>query len=63
MRCFCLQVEQYMKPYDLTNHVYQQVGARLLYEMERGLSKQYNSEAVIKMYPTYVRALPNGTGI
>ena len=51
-----------MKPYDLDDATYKKISDILLAEMEKGLSKATNAEAVIKMLPTYVRALPDGTG-
>ena len=51
-----------MKPYDLDDATYKKITDILLAEMEKGLSKTTNTEAVIKMLPTYVRALPDGTG-
>ena len=51
-----------MREYDLDSGTYKKICDILLEEMEKGLSKETNAEAVIKMLPTYVRALPKGKG-
>ena len=51
-----------MKPYDLDDATYKKISDILLAEMEKGLNKTTNAEAIVKMLPTYVRALPDGTG-
>ena len=56
------KIEEFMKPYDLDDATYKKISDILLVEMEKGLSKTTNAEAVIKMLPTYVRALPDGSG-
>ena len=56
------QIEQYMKQFDLDDATYEKVSATLLAEMELGLGRTSNASAVIKMFPTYVRALPDGSG-
>ena len=61
-RCFFLKIEEFMKPYDLDDATYKKICDVLLAEMEKGLNKTTNSEAVVKMLPTYVRALPDGSG-
>ncbi|ELT98250.1 hypothetical protein CAPTEDRAFT_18168 [Capitella teleta] len=40
---------------------YRRVQALLLEEMERGLGKETVAEATVKMFPTYVRSLPDGS--
>ena len=51
-----------MKPYDLDDATYKKISDILLAEMDKGLNKTTNAEAAIKMLPTYVRALPDGSG-
>lgn len=45
----------------ICNEKLKQVQLLLEAEMEMGLAKETNEQAVIKMYPTYVRDVPNGT--
>ena len=59
---FILKIEEFMKPYDLDDATYKKICDVLLAEMEKGLNKTTNAEAVVKMLPTYVRALPDGSG-
>ena len=58
----CVQVENILRPLDLSDDDYRKVMQLMLENMERGLSKQTNDTATIKMFPTYVRAVPDGTG-
>ena len=57
-----LQIEEVMKDYVLDDGTYQRVAEVLLSEMNHGLGKDTNAQAKVKMFPTYVRSLPDGTG-
>ena len=57
-----LQVENILRPLELTDDDYRKVMQLMLDNMERGLASSTNASAVIKMFPTYVRAVPDGTG-
>ena len=59
--CFSFQIEQIMKDYEPDEATYRKVSAILLDEMRKGLGKDTNATATIKMFPTYVRALPDGS--
>ena len=58
----CSQVESILRPLALTDDDYRKVMMLMLRNMERGLAQSTNADACIKMYPTYVRAVPDGTG-
>lgn len=58
-----LQIEDLMQDYVLDDDKCRRLCEVLLKEMEMGLSQQQNARAVIKMFPTYVRALPDGSGL
>lgn len=45
----------------LTNGQLEKVSGILLDEFNRGLSKETNGEATVKMFPTYVRDVPDGS--
>lgn len=55
------QVSEFLKPYTLDDSCYVRLMNVLLNEMENGLSAKKNASAIVKMFPTYVRGLPNGT--
>jgi len=55
------QVERLMQEYILDDAKCSKICDVLLKEMEDGLSRERNAKAVIKMFPTYVRALPDGS--
>ena len=57
------QVESIVKDYILDDAVYNEVAQRLSEHMNMGLDSQQTSKADLKMFPTYVRSLPNGSGI
>lgn len=59
---FALQIEGVMSEYIHDVPTYQRVRDLLLAEMEKGLGASTNAEATVKMFPTYVRALPDGSG-
>ena len=58
----CEQVENILRPLDLSDDDYRKVMSLMLDNMERGLRSDTNGTATVKMYPTYVRAVPDGTG-
>lgn len=55
-----LSVEQITRELLLTNDQLKQIQSYLVTEMDLGLGKETNENAVIKMYPTFVRDVPNG---
>ena len=50
------------KSFRLSDDVYRQLMYALNAEMERGLRTDTHHDATVKMFHTYVRALPNGSG-
>ncbi len=58
----CWQIESIVKEYNLDLDSYKKVCQILEAEFKKGLGKASNAESVIKMFPTYVRSLPDGTG-
>ena len=58
----CIQIDSLCAQYILHNDTYRRLSATLLQEMEKGLGAKTNTSANIKMFPTYVRSVPDGTG-
>lgn len=54
-------VDQFTRQLLLSNDQLKQIQALLETEMDLGLARDTNHRADIKMYPTYVRDVPNGT--
>ena len=62
-QCLCFfQIEAILKDYILDIATYKKISALLDNECRKGLSPATNDAASVKMYPTYVRGLPDGTG-
>ncbi|XP_043925231.1 hexokinase-3 [Protopterus annectens] len=55
------QINETMAPFCLSRKQLVQVQQRLRLEMLRGLEKETQSTATVKMLPTYVRGTPDGT--
>lgn len=55
------RVENIVRPLNLSDDDYRKVMALMLDNMERGLASATHDTARVKMYPTYVRAVPDGT--
>lgn len=51
-----------MKGFKLSSAAYKQVMTLLNQEMNNGLKGQSHKMADIKMFPTFVRSLPDGSG-
>ncbi|KAL8615422.1 hypothetical protein ACOMHN_036242 [Nucella lapillus] len=54
-------IENILKPLELSDDDYRKVMELMLKNMEEGLARSSNEQAIIKMFPTYVRAVPDGT--
>jgi len=54
-------VENILKPLDLKDEDYKKVMDAMLKDMEAGLHPDHHATSNIKCYPTYVRAVPDGT--
>lgn len=59
---FWFQIDEIVKEYIHADDVYEKVQDVLEQELLKGLGKSSNKDANIKMFPTYVRALPDGSG-
>jgi len=56
------KINEVLKDYEHDLATYAKVGELLNAEMVKGLSKDDNKDATVKMLITYVRNLPTGTG-
>ncbi|GIY69613.1 hexokinase-1 [Caerostris darwini] len=54
-------IDDVTKAFILSNDVLQQVSSLLLEEFEKGLDPKRQTSACVKMFPTFVRDVPNGT--
>ncbi|GFT84704.1 hexokinase-1 [Nephila pilipes] len=54
-------INETLKPFMLSNEILQKISGILLDEFEKGLDPDRNSLSSVKMYPTFVRDVPNGT--
>lgn len=59
---FILQVENLVRPFILKDEDYKRLMDIMLGEFNKGLGKETNPTAKVKMYPTYVRDVPDGSG-
>ncbi|KAK3581784.1 hypothetical protein CHS0354_027250 [Potamilus streckersoni] len=55
------KIEAFVKGFKLSSHTYKKIMSLLNEEMNNGLHKHTNHSADIKMFPTFVRSLPDGT--
>ena len=51
-----------MKDFKLSDDTYIRLTKLLDDEMEKGLRKQTHYSSTVRMYPTYVRSIPDGSG-
>ena len=51
-----------MKPFRMSDDQYAEFMRLMGGALEAGLGRATNQAATVKMYPTYVRALPDGSG-
>ncbi|XP_041370914.1 hexokinase-1-like isoform X2 [Gigantopelta aegis] len=56
-------VENIVRPLLLKDEDYRKVMDRMLEDFNRGLGKDTNADAAVKMFTTYVRSVPDGTEI
>lgn len=54
-------IDQILQDLVLSNDVLKRVSSTLLTELNRGLSASTNETSSVKMFPTYVRNIPDGT--
>ncbi|NXF11720.1 HXK2 protein, partial [Smithornis capensis] len=56
------QIDKYLYHMRLSDETLQEVSQRFEKEMEKGLGRETNPTASVKMLPTFVRSTPDGTG-
>lgn len=56
-------LDEILANYRLSNETYEKIRDILDQEMTKGLSRQGNASAVVKMFITYVQSLPDGSVI
>ncbi|CAH1782861.1 unnamed protein product [Owenia fusiformis] len=55
------KIRGYCEDFEIDNDGYKRIMNLLEHEMDKGLGKETNAAATIKMFPTYVRSLPDGS--
>ena len=60
--CVQQQIDEVMKDFRLQDETYVEIMKLLDAEMGRGLGKQTHNDSTVRMFPTYVRRVPNGQG-
>lgn len=58
----CCQVDKYLYHLRLSDDSLRDISERFRKEMEKGLGADTNPTASVKMLPTFVRSIPDGTG-
>ena len=61
MSCI-LQIDEIMKDFRLTDETYTSIMYLLNEEMRKGLTKDAHHLSTVRMFPTYVRSTPDGSG-
>lgn len=62
--CVCVpQIDKYLYSMRLSDETLKDVMNRFRREMENGLSRDTNPTATVKMLPTFVRSIPDGSGM
>ncbi|XP_075716164.1 hexokinase-3 isoform X2 [Rhinoderma darwinii] len=54
-------IDEILEPFIMTQATLKEIQKRMRKEMDKGLQKCTQPEAIVKMLPTFVRATPNGT--
>lgn len=57
-----IQVDRFLHAMRLSDEQLLDIKSRFRVEMEKGLSKESNVTAAVKMLPTHVRSTPDGSG-
>lgn len=57
-----MQVDRFLYHMRLSDETLVDIMTRFQAEMEKGLGKDTNPTASVKMLPTFVRAIPDGSG-
>lgn len=56
------QIDKYLYAMRLSDEILIDILTRFKKEMKNGLSRDYNPTATVKMLPTFVRSIPDGSG-
>lgn len=56
------QIDKYLYSMRLSDETLKDIMTRFRREMENGLSRDTNPTATVKMLPTFVRSIPDGSG-
>lgn len=56
------QIDKYLYAMRLSDETLIDIMARFRREMKNGLSRDFNPTATVKMLPTFVRSIPDGSG-
>lgn len=60
--CLFPQIDKYLYAMRLSDETLIDIMARFRREMKNGLSRDFNPTATVKMLPTFVRSIPDGSG-
>lgn len=58
-----LQVDRFLYAMRLSDEQLKDISARFRAEMVKGLSRESNAAASVKMLPTHVHSTPDGSGV
>lgn len=61
--CVFQQVDRYLYAMRLSDDQLADISARFRLEIEKGLSRESNAAATVKMLPTHVYSTPDGSGV
>ncbi len=56
------QIDDFMRDFRLTDETYERIMDLLDAEMRRGLGASTHRASTVRMFPTYVRSIPDGSG-
>ena len=57
------QIENILRPFILSDDDYRKLMDVMLGNFNEGLGKDTNAQAKVKMFQTYVKSVPDGTGM
>lgn len=59
---YSVQVDQFLQQFMVSDQAVMDLSLRFRREMDKGLCRDTNPTAAVKMLPTFVRSTPDGTG-
>lgn len=59
---YSVQVDQFLQQFMVSDQAVMDLSLRFRREMDKGLCRDTNPAAAVKMLPTFVRSTPDGTG-